>query len=82
MDRVGANAGAGWRHEAQMLARCAEHANIVSLHEVIEDAHYVYIIMEECEGVSHTPGLTLQDCVDSESWAALWCLPCKLQRGE
>ena len=33
-----------------MLARCAEHANIVSLHEVIEDAHYVYIIMEECEG--------------------------------
>ncbi|EIE21807.1 Pkinase-domain-containing protein [Coccomyxa subellipsoidea C-169] len=48
--RVGASAGAGWRHEAQMLARCAEHANIVSLHEVIEDAHYVYIVMEECEG--------------------------------
>ncbi|CAL8471619.1 g11161 [Coccomyxa elongata] len=48
--RVGASAGAGWRHEAQMLARCANHANIVSLHEVIEDAHYVYIVMEECEG--------------------------------
>ena len=58
-----------------MLARCAEHANIVSLHEVIEDAHYVYIIMEECEGASHTPRLTLLDCVDSESWAALWSLP-------
>jgi serine/threonine protein kinase len=33
-----------------MLARCADHANIVTLHEVIEDAHYVYIVMEECEG--------------------------------
>ena len=48
--RIGASAGAGWKHEAQMLARCADHANIVTLHEVIEDAHYVYIVMEECEG--------------------------------
>lgn len=52
LSRVGASAGAGWRHEAQMLARCADHANIVSLHEVIEDAHYVYIVMEECEGAA------------------------------
>jgi hypothetical protein len=35
--RVGANAGAGWKHEAQMLARCSAHPNIVSLFEVIED---------------------------------------------
>ena len=81
MDRVGANAGAGWRHEAQMLARCAEHANIVSLHKVIEDAHYVYIIMEECEGASHTPRLALLGCVDSDSWAASWSLPRKCCNG-
>lgn len=55
LGRVGASAGAGWRHEAQMLARCADHANIVSLLEVIEDAHYVYIVMEECEGAAPNP---------------------------
>ena len=33
-----------------MLAKCADHPNIVTLHEVMEDAHYVYIFMEECEG--------------------------------
>ena len=49
-NRIGASAGAGWRHEAQMLAKCADHPNIVTLHEVMEDAHYVYIFMEECEG--------------------------------
>ena len=47
---VGASAGAGWKHEAQVLAKCADHANIVTLYEVLEDAHYVYIVMEECEG--------------------------------
>ena len=48
--RIGASAGAGWKHEAQVLAKCADHANIVTLYEVLEDAHYVYIVMEECEG--------------------------------
>jgi serine/threonine protein kinase len=52
---VGADAGAGWRHEAQVLARCADHGNVVTLYEVIEDAHYVYIIMEECEGNTPPP---------------------------
>ena len=58
--RIGASAGAGWKHEAQMLAKCADHANIVTLHEVIEDAHYVYIVMEECEGGQMCPLSSLQ----------------------
>ena len=42
-----------------MLAKCADHPNIVTLHEVMEDAHYVYIFMEECEGArsaAHSSG--------------------------
>lgn len=54
--RIGASAGAGWKHEAQMLAKCADHPNIVTLHEVMEDAHYVYIFMEECEGARAQTG--------------------------
>lgn len=60
--RVGANANAGWRHEAQVLARCADHANVVTLYEVIEDAHYVYIVMEECEGESSLSPSLLSCC--------------------
>ena len=47
---MGANASAGWRHEAEVMARVCDHRNIVQLHEVFEDTNYVYIVMEPCLG--------------------------------
>ena len=47
---MGANAGVGWRHEAEVMARVCDHRNIVQLHEVFEDTNYVYIVMEPCLG--------------------------------
>ena len=32
------------------MARVCDHRNIVQLHEVYEDANYVYILMEPCLG--------------------------------
>ena len=60
--RVGGDAGAGWRHEAEVMARVCDHRNIVQLHEVYEDANYVYILMEPCLGAH----VTLAACADSQ----------------
>ncbi|KAK9840600.1 hypothetical protein WJX81_003826 [Elliptochloris bilobata] len=48
--RVGGDAGNGWRHEAEVMARVCDHRNIVQLYEVYEDTNYVYILMEPCLG--------------------------------
>lgn len=43
------------------MARVCDHRNIVQLHEVYEDANYVYILMEPCLGAR----VTLAACADS-----------------
>ena len=45
------------------MARVCDHRNIVQLHEVYEDANYVYILMEPCLGAC----VTLAACADSQS---------------
>ncbi|GMF21217.1 unnamed protein product [Phytophthora lilii] len=39
-----------WEREVALLRRCASHPNVVALHDVMETAEYVYIIMELAEG--------------------------------
>lgn len=70
MYRVGGDAGAGWRHEAEVMAKVCDHRNIVQLHEVYEDASYVYILMEPCLGARAVlmvcPTCDAQHCLQSE----------------
>jgi hypothetical protein len=63
------------------MARVCDHKNIVQLHEVFEDANYVYIVMEPCLGARAPAGAATSARVCSGSGSQAWrCAPPRQSR--
>jgi len=39
-----------FKREVKIMSKVAEHPNVIKLHQVFEDAFYLYIVMELCKG--------------------------------